>query len=188
MLSCSFDDFLEIPLQPLYDNLDAYTYEVFEQDPVKYLAYQRAIQQAVIDKVPEAEIETRTLILMVVGAGRGPLVRAAINAAEITKRKIKIFVIEKNPNAVITLTALINEMWSDKGLSLISPYFFAIGFNHHNCRYQTDFLRHARLYATRESRYSRFRVARLIRRQRTLTGMSGRSPETPQGRRRQHSQ
>lgn len=111
----SFDDFLEIPLQPLYDNLDAYTYEVFEQDPVKYLAYQQAIERAVVDKVPETEIETHTLILMVVGAGRGPLVRAAINAAEKTKRKIKIFVIEKNPNAVITLTALINEMWADKG-------------------------------------------------------------------------
>lgn len=115
----SYDDFLEIPLQPLYENLDAYTYEVFEQDPVKYLAYQKAIEQAVIDKVPESEIETRTIILMVVGAGRGPLVRAAINAAENTKRKIKIFVIEKNPNAVITLTALINEMWSDKGRSEI---------------------------------------------------------------------
>lgn len=112
---CSFDDFLEIPLQPLYDNLDAYTYEVFEKDPVKYLAYQQAIERALVDIVPEADIDTRTPILMVVGAGRGPLVRAAINASANTQRRIKIFVIEKNPNAVITLTALINEMWSDKG-------------------------------------------------------------------------
>lgn len=112
----SFDDFLEIPLQPLYDNLDAYTYEVFEKDPVKYLYYQKAIEQALRDKVPESEIESRTLILMVVGAGRGPLVRAALNAATNTQRKIKVLVIEKNPNAVITLTALINELWPEKGL------------------------------------------------------------------------
>lgn len=52
---------------------------------------------------------------MVVGAGRGPLVRSAINAAANTQRKLKIYVIEKNPNAIITLTALIEELWSDKG-------------------------------------------------------------------------
>lgn len=56
-----FDDFLEIPLQPLYDNLDAYTYEVFEKDPVKYLYYQRAIEGALVDKVTEAEIDTKTV-------------------------------------------------------------------------------------------------------------------------------
>lgn len=52
---------------------------------------------------------------MVVGAGRGPLIRSAINAAANTKRKLKIYVIEKNPNAIITLTSLIEELWPDKG-------------------------------------------------------------------------
>lgn len=56
-----FDDFLEIPLQPLYDNLDAYTYEVFEKDPVKYLYYQRAIEGALMDKVAEADVATKTV-------------------------------------------------------------------------------------------------------------------------------
>lgn len=37
-----FDDLLEIPLQPLFDNLDSYTYEVFEKDPIKYKYYQNA--------------------------------------------------------------------------------------------------------------------------------------------------
>jgi type II protein arginine methyltransferase len=110
-----FDDLLEIPLQPLYDNLDSYTYEVFERDPIKYSYYQKAIEAALIDKVPEAEIKEKTVIIMVVGAGRGPLVRAAINASENTGRKTKIYVIEKNPNAVITLAALVEEMWSEKG-------------------------------------------------------------------------
>lgn len=119
-MCCRFDDFLEIPLQPLYDNLDSYTYEVFEKDPVKYLSYQRAIERALVDKVPESEVSTKVMVLMVVGAGRGPLVRAAFNASANTKRKIKVYVIEKNPNAINTLTALVNEMWLDKNLHLIS--------------------------------------------------------------------
>lgn len=48
---------------------------------------------------------------MVVGAGRGPLVRSAINASKNTKRKTQIFVIEKNPNAIVTLQALKEELW-----------------------------------------------------------------------------
>lgn len=55
------------------------------------------------------------MILMVVGAGRGPIVRAAINASKNTKRKCKIFIVEKNPGAILTLTALINSLWSDEG-------------------------------------------------------------------------
>ena len=41
-------------------------------------------------------------IVMVVGAGRGPLVRAALRAAGSTERKVKVYAIEKNPGAVIT--------------------------------------------------------------------------------------
>lgn len=53
---------------------------------------------------------------MVVGAGRGPLVRSTINASRNVQRKIKIFVIEKNPNAIVTLSALKEEMWPNEGL------------------------------------------------------------------------
>ena len=41
---------------------------------------------------------------MVVGAGRGPLVKCALNAAEKTSRKMKVFAVEKNPNAINTFT------------------------------------------------------------------------------------
>lgn len=61
-ISCfflSYEDVLEIPLQPLYDNLDCYTYEIFEKDPVKYKLYQKAIEGALIDRVAEDEIETK---------------------------------------------------------------------------------------------------------------------------------
>ena len=54
-------------------------------------------------------------IVMILGAGRGPLVRAAINSAVNTERKIKIFVIEKNPNAILTLNALKHELWPNEG-------------------------------------------------------------------------
>ena len=111
----SYTDYLEIPLQPLYDNLDTGTYEVFEKDPVKYFFYQQAIEQVLIDKVPEDQIGQKTTIIMVVGAGRGPLVRATLNAAKNTGRKAKIYVVEKNPNAILTLSALLDEMWKDEG-------------------------------------------------------------------------
>lgn len=39
---------------------------------------------------------------MVVGAGRGPLVRAAIAAAKNAERLIKVYAVEKNPNAIVT--------------------------------------------------------------------------------------
>jgi type II protein arginine methyltransferase len=40
---------------------------------------------------------------MVVGAGRGPLVRAAMQAAFETERKVKLYAVEKNNNAINTL-------------------------------------------------------------------------------------
>jgi predicted RNA methylase len=40
-------------------------------------------------------------IIMVVGAGRGPLVKASLMAAEKARRKVKVWAVEKNPNAII---------------------------------------------------------------------------------------
>ena len=34
-----YEDYLQIPLQPLMDNLESCTYEVFEKDPIKYQQY-----------------------------------------------------------------------------------------------------------------------------------------------------
>lgn len=56
-----YDDLLELPLQPLSDNLDCYTYEIFERDPVKYILYQRAIEQALMDRIEEKDIESTTV-------------------------------------------------------------------------------------------------------------------------------
>ena len=109
-----YEDYLQCPLQPLMDNLESQTYEVFEKDPVKYSEYGAAMRAALVDLVPEAELDTRELVLIVVGAGRGPLVRAALQAATATRRKIRVFAVEKNPNAVITLQHQQLELWGDQ--------------------------------------------------------------------------
>ncbi|URE48004.1 PRMT5 arginine-N-methyltransferase [Musa troglodytarum] len=122
-----YRDFLQSPLQPLMDNLEAQTYETFEKDIVKYSQYQRAVCKALIDRVPDENASTKITVLMVVGAGRGPLVRASLQsldvlrikviilqAAEETARKLKVYAVEKNPNAVITLHSLVKlEGWED---------------------------------------------------------------------------
>ncbi|CAI0395175.1 unnamed protein product [Linum tenue] len=106
-----YRDFLQSPLQPLMDNLEAQTYETFEKDSMKYMQYQRAVSKALLDRVPNEEANVTT-VLMVVGAGRGPLVRASLQAAEETGRKIKVYAVEKNPNAVVTLHSLVKlEGW-----------------------------------------------------------------------------
>lgn len=66
-----FEDFLQNPLQPLMDNLESTTYEVFEKDPVKYTEYENAIASALKDRVTDEEAQTKTVVLMVLGAGRG---------------------------------------------------------------------------------------------------------------------
>ncbi|KAL1117457.1 hypothetical protein AAG570_004783 [Ranatra chinensis] len=111
--SSGYEDHLQIPLQPLMDNLESTTYEVFEKDPVKYSEYLNAIYQALIDKVPEEEAETNVQVIMVVGAGRGPLVTASLKAAESANRKVRIYAVEKNPNAIVTLLSLKEEVWKD---------------------------------------------------------------------------
>jgi len=71
---------------------------------------------------PQQEIEA---VLMVVGAGRGPLVRASLMAgaqvaAEVAASPeklaltLRVFAVEKNPNAVVTLRALVaREKWTN---------------------------------------------------------------------------
>ncbi|KAK9468458.1 PRMT5 arginine-N-methyltransferase-domain-containing protein [Lipomyces arxii] len=90
-------DYLQNPLQPLSDNLESGTYEVFEKDPVKYEQYEKAIFQALSDRAQVAAGQPITVA--VVGAGRGPLVARALKAAERAKVTIITYAVEKNPNA-----------------------------------------------------------------------------------------
>ncbi|KAK9820236.1 hypothetical protein WJX72_007776 [[Myrmecia] bisecta] len=113
-LELGYRDYLQAPLQPLQDNLESQTYETFEKDAAKYIAYENAVHAALLDRVPEPEASTRETLLMVVGAGRGPLVRASLQAAARAGRKLRVYAVEKNPNAVVTLQNLVvSEGWGE---------------------------------------------------------------------------
>jgi len=96
-----YHDYLQAPLQPLQDNLESQTYETFEKDPVKYVQYEAAIFQCLQDKI--AAGKKSPFVVIVVGAGRGPLVLAARSAADRLGTEVRVWAVEKNPNAIITL-------------------------------------------------------------------------------------
>ena len=102
-------------MQPLMDNLESATYETFEKDASKYLCYEEAVFNCLKDRVSDVDAAGgKTTVLMVVGAGRGPLVRASLRASERSGRPLRVYAVEKNPNAVITLQSLVEaEGWSD---------------------------------------------------------------------------
>jgi type II protein arginine methyltransferase len=50
---------------------------------------------------------TCQVVVIVVGAGRGPLVRASLSAAAATGRRVRVWAVEKNVNAVVHLWALV---------------------------------------------------------------------------------
>lgn len=134
-----WEDYLQTPLQPLADNLDTHTYNVFEKDPIKYDQYQRAIAQALIylqkkraaEKITESsnkgtgqgdnnKVDNKEPVtVMVLGAGRGPLVRATFNAADITSCNVKVIAVEKNPCAVVVLAAQVREIFRDRNIVVI---------------------------------------------------------------------
>lgn len=107
-----YQDFLQAPLQPLMDNLENQTYEVFEKDPIKYQQYEKAVYKALMDRVEHTSDYTTTI--MVVGAGRGPLVNCCLRASEKSERKVHIYALEKNQNAFVTLQNAKADIWGDK--------------------------------------------------------------------------
>jgi type II protein arginine methyltransferase len=101
----AFRDKLQLPLQPLADNLDNSVYKIFEQDRPKYDQYKEALKQALHDighqkppeidekragsgffqaKAPEEMLRSSSgsVLIAVLGAGRGALVDAALKAAD----------------------------------------------------------------------------------------------------------
>ncbi|CAK8676161.1 unnamed protein product [Clavelina lepadiformis] len=120
IFSKGYEDYLQSPLQPLMDNLESATYEVFEKDPVKYVKYREAICECLIDRVPERDADTTVTVVMVLGAGRGPLVRAALQAAQNAKRKIKCYAVEKNASASVTLQLLKRTEWANDDVTIVS--------------------------------------------------------------------
>ncbi|KAB5582363.1 methyltransferase-like protein [Coniochaeta sp. 2T2.1] len=117
----TFQDWLQSPLQPLSDNLESATYEMFEGDPVKYDQYELAITEAMRDwkefKKPTSSVPypghmEPELIVAVAGAGRGPLVTRVLRAAAATGTKIQLWALEKNHNAYVYLLRQNEREWN----------------------------------------------------------------------------
>ena len=111
---------LMAPLQPLAHNLPSATYEVFERDGPKYEAYQAAIAAALRDRMAAAAPTPPALRVLVIGAGRGPLVARALAAAGALGCALALVALEKNPHAFLQLQALAQaEGWGECGVALV---------------------------------------------------------------------
>lgn len=116
-----YQDYLQAPLQPLTDNLESVTYEVFEKDPVKYDNYELAIAQALADwsseKKPTSS-KSGAVVVAVTGAGRGPLVTRVLRASKTTGVAVEVWAVEKNPNAYVLLQRHNEEDW-DRAVTIV---------------------------------------------------------------------
>jgi type II protein arginine methyltransferase len=74
--------------------LENQTYDIFEKDPIKYDLYQEAVFQALKDSKKSEPV------IYVLGSGRGGIVKRVLRAAKSANKKIKLFAVEKNPNAI----------------------------------------------------------------------------------------
>lgn len=115
----SWNDRLQPPLQPLSSNLDSSTYGVFEMDSTKYIKYREAMVAALIKKTVDFRVQKstrKTIVLMVLGAGRGPLVDCFIDAIKEVKsgHRYKIYALDKNASSVISLMYKLHNHWQDK--------------------------------------------------------------------------
>lgn len=107
-----YEDSLQEPLQPYKDNLHSYTYEVFEQDPVKYDYYEEAVYEYFLDQKKKytSHISSYSrnalqlqLTVVLAGAGRGGILFRIVEASKRAKVSIVFYAIEKNPYAYLTL-------------------------------------------------------------------------------------
>lgn len=112
--TAGWQEYLQVPLNPLADNLDSITYEVFEQDPIKYDRYEEAIRKALLDWQTGGKKTSGLhdrVVVAVVGAGRGPLVERARKASTASGVAIELWALEKNPNAWVLLQRHNADRW-----------------------------------------------------------------------------
>lgn len=103
-----YADYLQAPLQPLFDDLEGQTYATFEADSIKYVQYEEAVYQALLTITTKG-----TLKIWVCGAGRGPLVDRCLGAAKRARKTVKIVALEKNVNAVVGLRERAALEWGE---------------------------------------------------------------------------
>ncbi|KAJ1721957.1 hypothetical protein LPJ53_003590 [Coemansia erecta] len=102
LYSDAYRDVLQVPLQPLMDHLESDTYATFEADLPKYDAYETAIAKALLGSSSSSSSKEAPLVV-VAGAGRGPLVARVLAAAARAERPVRVVALEKNPGAMVEL-------------------------------------------------------------------------------------
>ncbi len=125
ILEMPYWDFLQAPLQPLQDDLASQTYETFERDSPKYVAYEEAVYHALCSIRETSEAGgvpgwRRDVDVCVVGAGRGPLVSAVLRASVRAEVPTRVVAVEKNRNAVVHVLARAEkEGWDEERVRVV---------------------------------------------------------------------
>ncbi|CAI4055609.1 protein arginine N-methyltransferase SKDI_02G2440 [Saccharomyces kudriavzevii IFO 1802] len=103
------------PLKPHSDTLLNSTYLTFEKDLVKYDLYESAISEALQD-VSSQESFKRPIVILVAGAGRGPLVDRTFKMISMlfTESEVSLIALEKNPQAYLYLQKRNFDCWDNK--------------------------------------------------------------------------
>lgn len=106
---------LQCPLEPLTENLQDYTYNLFEKDSFKYEQYGRAFIKALIQLNKSWNLEEKPHILFL-GPGRGPLIDKFFDALEFLQtpsENFTITAIERNPAVMIYLKQRNSQLWKN---------------------------------------------------------------------------
>lgn len=117
-----WNDKILTPLQPLSSNLNSETYGIFELDSTKYNTYKKAMVKSIKQLIEKHgnKREEKLFNLMVLGAGRGPLVDSmiealeelmSVNEIEMKRYKFILYALDKNPSSVVSLYYKQKNKW-----------------------------------------------------------------------------
>ena len=95
-------------------------YEMMEADTRKYSQYEEALKAAMTDLVEEADQERKELVVILLEAGRGQLLKVILTASEKTRRKVRVIAVEENPGALVSLQQLHRESCWGEDVKIIS--------------------------------------------------------------------
>lgn len=110
----AYEDVPQIPLQPLGHHMDNSVYTTFEHDAPKYERYREAVSLFIQTECAARRREGARFVVVVLGAGRGPLITEVLNAALDEDLSVDVIAIEKNPSAAsfLNLRNATDAWWS----------------------------------------------------------------------------
>ncbi|SCU89918.1 LAME_0E06172g1_1 [Lachancea meyersii CBS 8951] len=105
------------PLDPFSTDISNTVYHTFEQDRTKYQMYGKAITKALQKLIADSSVSAKDngpLVVLIAGAGRGPLVDETYMAvAGLKITQCRIIALEKSPRAALYLQKRKHEYWKD---------------------------------------------------------------------------